>query len=266
MGTVKDSPTLLSMLALAYGIVAAAAPLLQVRRIMIRQSAADLSLAWMALYAGGCVVWLLYGISIASSPLIVSQALALVAIGIALAASMRFRDAHAPAARTPAVSAPGQRPTPRAPDDARPGRAVQAPRVEDVMSGDVVTVSSQITVEEATRRLSDAHDHVAFAVIDGAGHAVKALEWEDILRVPRGERPARLVAEVRGHGVLVEGSAEVDEVLARPALARVDTAIVVDARRDPIGVLDLDGARHTAPAPRRHQPTARAPSGVTTRS
>jgi uncharacterized protein with PQ loop repeat len=267
VGTVHDSPTILGVFALAYGILAAAAPLLQARRVIVRRSAGDLSITWMALYAGGCVVWLLYGISISSTPLIVSQGLALMAIGIALAVSARFRDGPQPATRARVVSAAGRGPTLGSPHDARQHRALDATRVEQLMSEAVISVSSQITVEEATRRLSRAREHDGpFAVVDSAGHAVNALDWADMLRVPRTERPARLVADVRGRAVLVEGSAEVDEVLGRPGLARVDAAIVVDARRDPIGLVDLAHVRHASAAHRRYRRASRARFRVRTRT
>lgn len=143
--------------------------------------------------------------------------------------------------------------------------AARALRVEEVMSGAVVTVSSQLAVEEAARLLAGPAERGPFAVVDRAGHVVGALDWEDIQHVPRAGRPARLVGEVPGHGALVEGSAEVAEALARPALAGVDTAIVVDARRDPVGFLHVDDARDTCPAPHQCRHSARSPSGAARR-
>lgn len=64
-------------LALVAGVGCAAAPLAQAARISRTGSAHDVSLIWLGLYALGSGVWLLYGATIASLPLIISQAIAL---------------------------------------------------------------------------------------------------------------------------------------------------------------------------------------------
>ena len=67
------------------------APLAQLRRVVKRKSAGDISVTWLALYGGGCLVWLLYGASAGSLPLIVSQAASLASVSATLVVVRRFR-------------------------------------------------------------------------------------------------------------------------------------------------------------------------------
>ena len=79
---------LLATVATAYGLGAAVAALLQARQIMRRGSSCDVSARFFAAYAGGYGVWLLYGLSIESMPLVVVDsvglATGLVTLGITL--------------------------------------------------------------------------------------------------------------------------------------------------------------------------------------
>lgn len=81
-------------IALTYGVGVALAPLAQLRRIHRRRSAADVSLTWLTLYAGGCFVWLLYGIEMGSPALIVSQIVAFAATAATIAFAWGHR--HGP--------------------------------------------------------------------------------------------------------------------------------------------------------------------------
>jgi uncharacterized protein with PQ loop repeat len=78
----------LATVATTYGFGAAAAVLLQARQIMRRGSSCDVSARFFATYAGGYGVWLLYGLSIESMPLVVVDAVGLatgmVTLGITL--------------------------------------------------------------------------------------------------------------------------------------------------------------------------------------
>ena len=81
-------PGLLETAATAYGMGAAASALIQARSLVARRSSCDLSLRFFAIYVGGYAVWLAYGISIGSVPLIVVDTVGLatgsVTLGIAL--------------------------------------------------------------------------------------------------------------------------------------------------------------------------------------
>lgn len=107
-------------LALVYGVVVALAPLVQLQRVLKRRSSADLSLTWMTLYAGGCLVWLLYGVSIDSLPLIVSQAANFGSISATLVVARRFRTKSTGPGR-PDYGGPHARP--RSPTPSRRGSA-----------------------------------------------------------------------------------------------------------------------------------------------
>ncbi|HEX6711925.1 MAG TPA: SemiSWEET family transporter [Thermoleophilaceae bacterium] len=65
------SPDLLGTAATVYGLAAAGAALLQARQIVQRKTSCDVSARFFASYAGGYAIWLLYGVSVGSVPLIV---------------------------------------------------------------------------------------------------------------------------------------------------------------------------------------------------
>ena len=81
----------LEMIATLYGIGAAAAVLLQLRQMRRRRSSCDVSARFFAVYTGGYVIWLVYGLSIASMPLIVVDLAGLLCGGATLAVALRLR-------------------------------------------------------------------------------------------------------------------------------------------------------------------------------
>jgi uncharacterized protein with PQ loop repeat len=82
---------LMGMVATAYGVGAAGAVLLQARQIVRRRSSCDVSARFFATYAGGYGVWLLYGVSIGSLPLILVDAAGLLCGLLTLAVTLRMR-------------------------------------------------------------------------------------------------------------------------------------------------------------------------------
>ena len=74
-----------------YGVGAAATALLQARQVLRRGSSCDVSARFFAAYAGGYAVWLLYGISIGSLPLILVDAAGLLAGLATLAITLSAR-------------------------------------------------------------------------------------------------------------------------------------------------------------------------------
>jgi uncharacterized protein with PQ loop repeat len=84
-------PDLMGMVATLYGVGAAGAVLLQARQIVRRRSSCDVSARFFATYAGGYAVWLLYGLSIGSLPLILVDAAGLVCGLLTLAVTLRMR-------------------------------------------------------------------------------------------------------------------------------------------------------------------------------
>jgi uncharacterized protein with PQ loop repeat len=81
----------LGMVATLYGVGAAAAALLQARQVIRRGSSCEVSARFFATYAGGYAVWLLYGLSIESMPLILVDAAGLLCGLVTLAITLGMR-------------------------------------------------------------------------------------------------------------------------------------------------------------------------------
>jgi MtN3 and saliva related transmembrane protein len=84
-------PDLMGMIATSYGVGAAGAVLLQARQIVHRRSSCDVSARFFATYAGGYGIWLLYGLSIGSLPLVLVDAAGLLCGLLTLAVTLRMR-------------------------------------------------------------------------------------------------------------------------------------------------------------------------------
>ena len=82
---------LIGTVATLYGVGAAGTALLQARQVIARGSSCDVSARFFATYAGGYGVWLLYGLSIGSVPLILADAAGLLCGGITLAVTLSMR-------------------------------------------------------------------------------------------------------------------------------------------------------------------------------
>jgi uncharacterized protein with PQ loop repeat len=74
-----------------YGVGAAGAALLQARQVLRRGSSCEVSARFFATYAGGYAVWLLYGLSIGSLPLILVDAAGLLCGLVTLAITLSLR-------------------------------------------------------------------------------------------------------------------------------------------------------------------------------
>jgi len=81
----------LGSVATVYGVGAAAAALMQARQMLRRGSSCDVSARFFATYAGGYAIWLLYGLSIGSMPLILVDAAGLLCGLLTLAVTLRMR-------------------------------------------------------------------------------------------------------------------------------------------------------------------------------
>ena len=82
---------LLAAIATGYGVAGALAALFQARQIVQRGSSCDVSARFFGMYAGGYAIWLLYGVSIGSVPLILVDAAGLVCGGTTLAVTLSMR-------------------------------------------------------------------------------------------------------------------------------------------------------------------------------
>ena len=77
--------------ATVYGALAALKTLLQTRQMLARRSSGDVSAGFLASYAGGYAIWLAYGLSTGSIPLIVVDTVGLLCGGLTLAVALSLR-------------------------------------------------------------------------------------------------------------------------------------------------------------------------------
>ena len=84
-------PDLVGTFATVNGVGAAATALLQARQVLRRGSSCEVSARFFATYAGGYAVWLLYGVSIGSLPLILVDAAGLLCGLVTLAITLSLR-------------------------------------------------------------------------------------------------------------------------------------------------------------------------------
>jgi uncharacterized protein with PQ loop repeat len=85
------TPEVLGAAATIYGVGAAGAALLQARQILRRGTSCDVSARFFATYAGGYAMWLLYGLSIDSLPLVLVDAIGFVCGAITLGVTLALR-------------------------------------------------------------------------------------------------------------------------------------------------------------------------------
>jgi uncharacterized protein with PQ loop repeat len=105
---------LLGTVATVYGVLAALKTLLQTRQMLARRSSREVSAGFLASYAGGYAIWLAYGLSTGSLPLIVVDTVGLLCgvLTLAVALSLRgslIRPATWNSSKTTSIS---QRPQP----------------------------------------------------------------------------------------------------------------------------------------------------------
>lgn len=83
----------LAVIAATAGIVMATAPVLQIRRMFLRRSSDDLSIAYLGVLLVGFVAWISYGISLGNFALIIPNTVALVVTVMTIVIALRFRSA-----------------------------------------------------------------------------------------------------------------------------------------------------------------------------
>jgi uncharacterized protein with PQ loop repeat len=82
---------LLGTVATVYGVLGALKTLLQTRQMLARRTSGDVLALFLASYAGGYAIWLAYGLSTGSIPLIVVDAVGLLCAGLTLAVALSLR-------------------------------------------------------------------------------------------------------------------------------------------------------------------------------
>ena len=85
------SAQILGVAATAYGVLGALKGLLQTRQMLARRSSRDVSAGFLASYVGGYAIWLTYGLSAGSIPLIVVDSVGLLCGGLTLAVALFLR-------------------------------------------------------------------------------------------------------------------------------------------------------------------------------
>jgi MtN3 and saliva related transmembrane protein len=99
----------LALFAAFWGVMMAIAPLLQIRRIIRRNSSDDVSLAYLAVLQVGFVLWVAYGIALANPALIIPNSVALL-VGVAtIVVTLRYRGGASTARASRAARTDGSR-------------------------------------------------------------------------------------------------------------------------------------------------------------
>jgi uncharacterized protein with PQ loop repeat len=91
-----DITQLLAAAATVYGVAGALSILLQARHMRARGASADVSLRFLGTYVGGYAIWLLYGLSLESVPIIFVNGVGLAAGAVTLAVAVQLRCARLP--------------------------------------------------------------------------------------------------------------------------------------------------------------------------
>ena len=95
-----ETTELLAAVATIYGIGGALSVLLQAQQMHARRSSHDVSLRFLATYVGGYAVWLLYGLSMQSIPIVTVNGVGLAAGAVTLGVALRLRSPRLPAGAT----------------------------------------------------------------------------------------------------------------------------------------------------------------------
>lgn len=84
----------LAVLAATWAVLMGLAPLMQVRRMVVRGSADDVSLGYLGVLVPGFALWIAYGISSANVALIVPNAVALLVAALTIVVAVRLQRAR----------------------------------------------------------------------------------------------------------------------------------------------------------------------------
>jgi len=83
--------------AAGWGVLMAISPLLQIRRMMARQSSADVSIAYLAVLEFGFLLWVGYGISLGNPVILVPNTVAAIVGAATIAVAWLLRRGPTPA-------------------------------------------------------------------------------------------------------------------------------------------------------------------------
>ena len=83
---------MLGLAAAGWGVLMAVSPLLQIRRIVVRQSSADVSLAYLIVLQLGFGLWVAYGLAATNPVVVVPNAMASIVGVVAILVAWRYRQ------------------------------------------------------------------------------------------------------------------------------------------------------------------------------
>lgn len=86
-----DTTQILATAATVYGVGGALSVLLQARQMRARGASCDVSLRFLATYVGGYAIWLLYGLSVQSLPIVFVHAVGLASGSVTLTVALGLR-------------------------------------------------------------------------------------------------------------------------------------------------------------------------------
>jgi len=82
----------LAVLAAGWGVLTAASPVLQIRRMVERRSSADLSLSYFSVLMVGFTVWAAYGISLGNLAIVLPNSVAFIVGLVTIVIALRYRS------------------------------------------------------------------------------------------------------------------------------------------------------------------------------
>lgn len=82
---------LLGIAAAGWGAVMALSPFLQIRRIVVRRSSADVSLAYLVVLELGFGLWVAYGVAVANPVLVLPNSMASIVGAVTILVTWRYR-------------------------------------------------------------------------------------------------------------------------------------------------------------------------------
>lgn len=90
---------LLGVIAASYGVVMALSPALQIRRMLVRRSSADVSVAYLAVLEVGFALWFAYGMALGNLAIVIPNMVAFTVGFATLLVVYRFRTGSSAADR-----------------------------------------------------------------------------------------------------------------------------------------------------------------------
>lgn len=121
-----DTLTVLATLATIAGVLMAASPILQIRRMRRTRSSNDVSMLYLTMLAGGFIVWLAYGIGLQNWAMMISNTASLVFMVITILVALAYRRGGAKRAAAGEAALHAVAPAPGSADDETRGAGAES--------------------------------------------------------------------------------------------------------------------------------------------